>query len=255
MGELVAGAGLALWLGILTSIMPCPLATNIAAISYIGRRVDSSRQVFLAGIFYAVGRTVTYLVLAVVLVTALRTTREQLAVGDWLQKYMVMLLGPVLIVVAMLLLDLLPLGGGGSGVSENMQKRVNAWGIWGGLLLGVLFALSFCPLSAGLFFVSLIPMVKLNSSILLPSLYGIGTALPVLVFALLIAFSVHSVGKAFHRLSQFEWWARRITAVIFLAVGVHFALKYSFGIVPFWDPWVQAAIRAVPFWRGPVKIP
>jgi len=247
MGELVAGAGLALWFGILTSIMPCPLATNIAAISYIGRRVDSPRRVFLAGILYAVGRTLTYLVLAILLVTVLRSVQNE--VSGWLQKYMAMALGPILILVAMLLLDLLRLGFSGPGVSESMQRRVDTWGIWGALLLGVVFALSFCPLSAGLFFVSLIPMVKLGSSVVLPSLYGIGTALPVIGFALLIAFSVQSVGKAFNRLSQFEWWARRITAGIFLAVGVHFSLKYSFGIVPFWDSWVQTAIHAVPLWN------
>jgi cytochrome c-type biogenesis protein len=248
MGELFAGAMTALWFGILTSISPCPLATNIAAISYIGRRVDNPRQVFLAGILYAIGRTVVYVVLAVLLVTILAASQQ--AVSGWLQTHMNKFLGPILVLVAMVLLDLIRFSTSGTGVSDSMQKRVDAWGVWGALLLGIVFALSFCPVSAGLFFVSLIPMVQLGSSFVLPSLFGLGTALPVLGFALLIAFSAQSVGKTFNRLSQFEWWARRITGGIFLAIGLHFSLKYALGIEPFWDPWVQAAIESVPMWRA-----
>ena len=227
--ELANGAALALWLGILTSISPCPLATNIAAISYIGRRVDSSRQVFLTGLLYTLGRTLAYLGLAVLLVaTALSVPQISL----FLQKYMHVLLGPILILVGMFLLGLIQFSMGGSGISENMQKRVDALGIWGALLLGLVFALSFCPTSAALFFGSLIPLsLNANSSVALPVIYGVGTALPVIVFAVLIALSAQSVGKAFNVLSKVEWWARMITGAIFLAVGIYFSLKYIFEVI------------------------
>ncbi|HUT89440.1 MAG TPA: aromatic aminobenezylarsenical efflux permease ArsG family transporter [Thermoguttaceae bacterium] len=229
MGELALGAASALWLGILTSISPCPLATNIAAISYIGRRVSSTREVFLTGLLYTLGRTLAYLALAMVLVaTALSVPQISL----FLQKYMHLLLGPILILVGMFLLGLIQFSMGGSGVSERMQKRVDALGIWGALLLGIVFALSFCPTSAALFFGSLIPLsLSANSSVTLPVIYGIGTAVPVLVFAVLIAVSAQSVGKAFNVLSKIEWWARMITGSIFVLAGIYFALKYIFEVI------------------------
>jgi len=229
MWEFALGIASALWLGILTSITPCPLATNVAAISYISRRVGNTRQVFLTGLLYTLGRTLAYMVLGALLVAAVLSVPE---LSQFLGKYMNKLLGPILILVAMFLLELISFRFSGSGVSETMQKRVDALGIWGALLLGVVFALSFCPVSAALFFGSLISLsIKLHSAIVLPSVYGVGTALPVLVFAVLIAFSAKSVGTAFNRLAQIEWWARRITGGIFLVVGVFYSLKYIFEVI------------------------
>ena len=229
MMELSIGMASALWLGVLTSISPCPLATNIAAISYIGRRVGSARQVFLTGLLYTFGRTLAYLALGALLVASVLSIPQ---VAMFLQKYMSKLLGPILILVAMFLLELVHVGFSGSGMSDKMQKRVDALGIWGALLLGVVFALSFCPVSAALFFGSLIPLsVKVESSVALPVIYGVGTALPVLVFAVLIALSAQSVGKAFNKLTQIEWWARRITGVIFLGVGIYYCLKFIFEVI------------------------
>lgn len=228
MGEYVLGVTWAFWLGILTSISPCPLATNIAAISYIGRRVGSPRQVFLAGLLYTVGRTLVYLTLGVVLVAGLLSVPW---LSMFLQKYMNKLLGPILIVVAMFLLELIQVTASGPGVSDKMQKRVDTMGIWGAGLLGIVFALAFCPVSAALFFLTLIPLsVKVNSSVALPSIYGIGTAVPVIAFAVLIALGAQSVGKAFNAISKIEWWARRITGVLFLLVGIYYSLRFIFEV-------------------------
>ena len=229
MWEYALGATSALWLGILTSISPCPLATNIAAISYIGRRVDNVRYVFLTGLLYTFGRTLAYLALGVLLVAGVLSIPQ---VSLFLQTYMSKLLGPILILVAMFLLNLIHVGFAGSGMSNTMQKRVDALGIWGALLLGIVFAMSFCPVSAVLFFGSLIPLsVSVNSSVLLPAIYGVGTAVPVLIFAGLIAYSAQSVGKAFNRLTQIEWWARRITGLVFLALGLYYSLRYIFEVI------------------------
>lgn len=229
MWEFVLAAAWALWLGIFTSINPCPLATNIAAISYIGRRVGNSRQVLLSGALYTLGRALTYVVLGVLLVGLMLSSPQ---VSLFLRKYINKLLGPLLIIVAMFLLNMIQLGFSGGGVSARMQKRVDALGIWGALLLGIVFALSFCPNSAAIFFLTLIPFAaQQNSSVALPSIYGIGTGLPVFAFAILIALSAQSVGKAYNVLSQVERWARRITGVIFLVVGIYFTLKYSFQVI------------------------
>ena len=251
MGEFALGIASALWLGILTSISPCPLATNIAAISYIGRRVGSPRQVLFTGLLYTVGRMLAYLALGILLVASLLSKRE---ISVFLQTHVNKLLGPILILVAMFLLELIRVSFSGGGMSEKMQKRVDALGVWGALPLGIIFALTFCPVSAALFFGALISIsLKVNSSVAVPSVYGAGTALPVLVFAVIIAVSAGSLGKAFNRLSQIEWWARRITGVLFLAIGIHFSLKYIFEITPFWDPWMEAITEAIDWCLRPIR--
>ncbi len=139
--EYALGLGWALWLGIFTSINPCPLATNIAAISYIGRGVSNSRRVLLAGLLYALGRTLVYLTLGVLLVESLLASNQ---VSSFLRGFVNELLGPILIVVAMFLLGLVEVGISGPGMSEKMRKRADALGIWGSLLLGIVFAMAFC---------------------------------------------------------------------------------------------------------------
>ncbi len=219
------GAVSAFWLGLLTSISPCPLATNIAAISFIGQRADRPALVFLTGLLYTVGRVLTYVALAALLVASVLSAP---VVSQFLQKYMNQLLGPLLILVGMVLLDLIhvPLPGAACG---EVQQRARNWGIWGAAPLGIIFALSFCPVSAALFFGSFLPLaVQHRSAVSLPSVYGVGTGLPVLVFAGLIAIGAHRVSRVFQRLTQLERWARRGTGVIFIGVGIYFCLAYVF---------------------------
>ena len=218
----------AIWLGILTSVSPCPLATNIAAIGYIGRRVEQPRLVLLSGILYTLGRLVSYVGLAALLVGSLFAIPE---LARWLQKYMNVALGPLLLLTGLFLIGLIPLRLPGFGVGERLQRRVDRMGLWGGGLLGLLFALSFCPVSAALYFGSLIPLaLQYQSAIVLPTLYGLGTALPVVAFALLIAYGAKYIGSVFHRLDVISRWARRVTGVLFIVVGGYYSLMYIFGI-------------------------
>ena len=243
-------AGAAFYLGVLTSISPCPLATNIAAISYVGRKVGDSRWVMAAGLLYTLGRCLLYLVLAVLLAT---TALSVPAVSLFLQKYMHLVLAPIFLLLGMFLVGLITFSGGGAMMSEGMQKRIDAMGIWGALLLGVLFAVAFCPTSAAWFFglVALIlgseagaitallakvgvslPEASLpGATVVLPLVYGIGTAVPVLLVAFLLAYSAKSVGKTYNVLSKVEWWARQITGWLFILAGVYFSLNYVFEIV------------------------
>ena len=229
MSSFFLGVFSALWLGILTSISPCPLATNVAAVSFIGRRVERARMVFLTGLFYTLGRMLTYVLLGILIVASVLSIQS---VANALQEYMNKILGLILILVGMVLLGLFRINISGSGVSERMQKRADSWGIWGAGVLGIVFALAFCPVSAALFFGSLIPLsVKYNSSIALPAVYGLGTGLPVLVFAILIALGVQTLAKAFNKLAQIEWWVSRVTGVVFIVVGVYFCLAYVFHVI------------------------
>lgn len=225
MTEFSIAAISALWLGILTSISPCPLATNIAAISYIGGRVENTRRVMLAGLLYTLGRVVAYLGLAFVLVNTMLSVPQ---VSMFLQKYMHMLLGPLLILVAMFLLGFIQINLGGGGVSDGLKKRVDALGVWGSLLLGVVFALAFCPTSAALFFGNVMASIGAGSTFAMPLLYGVGTALPVIVFALLIAVGSKKLGSAFNAVGKVEWWARNVTGTVMLLIGIYMTVRYVF---------------------------
>ena len=229
MTETLALVGTAIWLGILTSISPCPLATNIVAISFIGRDVESPRRVFVAGLLYAFGRSLAYVALGTVLVASLVGVP---GLSQFLQKYVNLLLGPVLIVAGMILLDLVQLGGSGRSLSEAWQNRIRSLGPLGSVVLGMLFALSFCPVSAGLFFASLIPLaVKQGSGVLLPLVYGVGTAIPVIVFAVLVATGARSLGGAFNRTTAFARWARQVTGILFVLVGLYLALVFVYDVL------------------------
>ncbi len=223
------GAASALWLGILTSISPCPLATNIAAISFIGRHVGDARRVFISGIAYTLGRMITYLVVGIVVVMGALSIP---GVANFLQESMNKILGPLLIVVGMFLLELIRLNISGPVASSRFLEKAGKGGILGAGLLGITFALSFCPISAALFFGSLIPLaVQHQSRVVFPSLYGIGTALPVVIFAILTAFGARFVGKAFDSLRKIERWARSITGVVFILVGIYYTLAYIFKVL------------------------
>ena len=229
----MSGLGLAavsaLWFGILTSISPCPLATNITAISFVGRRTGSPRGVLLSGLLYTLGRAVVYTVIGMLLVMSLLSAPT---VSLMLQTWMNKLLGPILILVGMVMLGLLRFSARGRGMSERLQTRVEGWGLLGALGLGCLFALSFCPVSATLFFGSLLPLaVKHGSGILLPFIYGIGTAIPVVIFALVLAFGARWLGKVFERVTQAERWMRIVTGLVFVGVGIYMSLLYVYRIL------------------------
>jgi cytochrome c biogenesis protein CcdA len=223
------GAASALWLGILTSISPCPLATNVAAVSFIGKQFSSAPRVALSGLFYVLGRMLAYLVLGTVLVAGLLAAPQ---LSGFLQKSMNKFLGPILILVGMVLLDLFRFRLAGAGVGANLQERAGRGGVLGAGLLGFLFALSFCPVSAALFFGSLIPLsVQHGSAVVFPLVFGVGTGLPVIVFALMIALGAKSIGSLFQKVTRVELWARRITGAVFIAAGIYYTLVYIFEVL------------------------
>jgi len=226
MAASVIALSTALWLGVLTSLSPCPLATNVAAISFVSRRVGQTSQVLLSGLLYALGRMLAYVVLAAVLVAGFLAIP---GVSFGLQKYMNMILGPLLIVTAVFVVGIIPINVGAGRLISRFQDKTASMGLAGAGLLGILFALSFCPVSAGLYFGSLIPLsIAHQSRLVLPALYGFGTALPVIVFSLVLAFSAKSIGSVFNKTAQLEKWARWGTAVIFFAVGIYYLIATTF---------------------------
>jgi cytochrome c biogenesis protein CcdA len=181
MDTTLAVSASALWLGLLTSVSPCPLAANIAAMSYVGREVGSRRRTLVGGLLYTLGRALAYAALAALLVGGLLSVPD---VALFLQTHMNRVLGPVLVAVGLILLEWVRLPGFGSRLYDRTGERLVKAGLVGAFPLGAVLALAFCPVSAGLFFGGLIPLaLEHRSSVWLPALYGLGTGLPVVVFA------------------------------------------------------------------------
>ena len=224
MAELLIASGSALWLGILTSISPCPLATNIAAVSFLSKKIAHPALVFISGLAYTIGRMVAYALLGWIIISALLSVPQ---VAQFLQKYMVKALGPLLTVTGLFLLEIITLKLPGISLSQKHHNKLVESGAPGAFLLGLIFALAFCPVSAALFFGSLIPLA-LNSKAgtLLPFIYGVGTGLPVLALAVAIALGVTSISHWFHKITKLEYYTRRITGVIFILVGLYYTGIY-----------------------------
>ncbi len=218
----------ALWLGILTSISPCPLAANIAAVSFIIKGGTRTTAVLSRGVAYTLGRSLAYIALGWVISASLLNVP---AMAYFLQTSMPKILGPVLIITGLLLLGVFSFSMPGFMVSQEGAEKLRKGGVPGALVMGALFALAFCPVSAAFFFGSLIPLtVSQSSTIALPLIYGVGTGLPVLLFALVIVFGISTVSRIFHIVSKIEYWVRRATAVVVIGVGIYLSLLHIFNV-------------------------
>ena len=213
--------------GLLTSISPCPLTLNIAAISYIARRVGRTRDVLLSGLLYAAGQSFAYTALAFLILSLM------VAGGDRLTRFLSYtvhgFLGPVLILVGMVLLGLLTFSFGGTN-NEKMQKMVDTLGLWSAFPLGVLFALAVCPTTAAMFLAVISLSASVGSTLLLPAVYGLTSALPVIVFAVLLAYQAQRIGRAFQVVTGIDRWLRNATGVLFILLGVWFSLRYVYEV-------------------------
>ena len=228
MTEALAALGTALWLGILTSISPCPLASNLAAVSYVGRRVGAPRRVLLAGLAYSAGRALTYVLVAALVVTSLLSVPS---VSFFLQQRMNQLLGPALVLAGLVMLGWLPVPWPSGRATGALEDRLAGAGVLGAAGLGAVFALSFCPVSAGLFFGGLLPLATgTGSRFVLPAVYGLGTGLPVVVLAALLAFGFTGMARAFGAITRFERVARTITAAVFVLAGAYLVLTHLLGV-------------------------
>ncbi|HNW70170.1 MAG TPA: aromatic aminobenezylarsenical efflux permease ArsG family transporter [Bacteroidales bacterium] len=212
-------------LGIMTAISPCPLATNITAIGFISKDIENKKKIFLNGLWYTLGRAISYTALGVILYFGASTFH----IAKFFQSNGEKFLGPLLIIVGVLMLDIIKFRiPGFSRIGEKMQNRKNNnW--WSALLLGVVFALAFCPYSGVLYFGMLIPItISSPSGLFLPLVFAIATGLPVIIVAYLLAFSISSLGGFYNKIKIFEKWFRRIIAVVFIVVGFYYVYMFYF---------------------------
>ncbi len=211
-------------LGLLTALSPCPLATNIAAIGYIGKHIESRKGVFVQGLLYTLGRTIAYTLLGVVLIVIVRSGASMFGIQNFIATYGKMILPPALLLVGLFMLfgkrlNLPSFGFGGKG--EKMALR----GGFGALMLGVLFALAFCPTSGVLYFGMLIPMsASTTIGYLLPILFAVATALPVLIVAWILAFSAGKIGAIYGKMQTIQKWLNIVVGILFIAIGIYYCL-------------------------------
>jgi cytochrome c biogenesis protein CcdA len=209
-------------LGLLTALSPCPLATNIAAIGFIGKDAGNRRRIFRNGLLYTLGRILGYTLLGVVLIGILRTGASIFGIQHAIASWGETLIGPLLLLIGLFMLFGHRLNlpqFGFSGRAEGLARR----GGWGALLIGILFALAFCPTSGVFYFGMLIPMsATATAGYLLPAVFAIATALPVLAVAWLLAFSVQQVGSFYGRMQTVQKWLNRIAGLLFIAIGLYY---------------------------------
>ncbi|MEZ3476082.1 aromatic aminobenezylarsenical efflux permease ArsG family transporter [uncultured Alistipes sp.] len=215
-------------LGLLTSISPCPLATNIAAIGFIGKNIENRRRIFFNGLLYTLGRAVAYTALGIVLLMVLQSGSSLFGIQKFVGKYGEMLLGPALLLVGVFMLvgdrlNLPKFGFNGNG--EGLARHGGA----GAFLLGMLFAMAFCPTSGVFYFGMLIPMAATaTAGWLLPLVFAIATALPVLVVAWILAFSVGQIGSFYGKMQTIQKWLNRIVGGVFTAIGIYYCIIFYF---------------------------
>jgi hypothetical protein len=212
----------AILLGLMTSISPCPLATNITAIGFISKDIDNRNRVFLNGLFYTLGRAITYTSIALVIYLG----ADQFRFSGFFQQYGEKIIGPLLIVIGVFMLDLVRIKFPGlSGLTSRMEKR-KSWRFIDAVLLGMVFALTFCPYSGVLYFGMLIPMTVASASgLYLPVLFAIATGIPVILLAWLLAYTVSGIGGVYNKIKVFELWFRCIIAVLFIIVGIYYIIR------------------------------
>lgn len=213
-------------LGLMTAISPCPLATNITATAYISKEIGTGKQVFINGLVYTCGRIFSYTFLGVVLYLG----ASKFHIARFFQANGEKIIGPILLIIGLLMLDIINYGRFIPGnLTDKLTRKLKFTNLWASFLLGVIFALAFCPYSGVLFFGMLIPLTLTSPmGILLPPVYAVATGLPVIIIAYLIAFSISRVGVFYNHIKVFEIWFRRIVAFIFILSGLYFIGIYFF---------------------------
>jgi len=211
----------AFFIGLVMTFSPCPLATNITAIAFISKKIGDSRHTLLVGTLYALGRMVAYIGLTALIVYAGLNIQS---ISLFLQEYGEKLIGPFLVIMGILMLELVDIPSiGGQGWLQKIELYLGEKGYLGGFLLGVIFALALCPFAAVLFFGMLIPIaLKTGDAIFVPAVFGIATALPVIIISLVLVSGVNRVSGMMTAVQKNEKWIKWAVAAVFIIVGVYY---------------------------------
>ena len=210
-------------LGLMTAISPCPLATNITAVGYISKDIENRNRVFVNGLLYTLGRAISYTIIPLVIFLG----ADQFKFSGFFQQYGEKLLGPLLIIIGLLMLDIIKMNIPGVGRLTSKMEKKTSWSYFDAILLGMIFALAFCPYSGVLFFGMLVPITITSASgLYLPIVFAFATGIPVIVFAWVLAYAVSGIGSVYNKIKTFELWFRRVVAVLFIGVGIYYLVRW-----------------------------
>jgi len=212
----------ALLLGLMTAISPCPLATNITAIGFISKDIENRHRVFINGLLYTLGRAISYFSIAFIIYLGV----DQFKFSGFFQQYGEKILGPLLVVIGLFMLDVIKMNFPSIDKLTSKMHNKSTWGYLDTVILGIIFALAFCPYSGVLYFGMLVPMtVSSASGLYLPIIFAIATGIPVIIFAWILAYTVSGIGHVYQKVKIFEIWFRRIIAVLFIIVGIYYIFR------------------------------
>ncbi len=215
----------ALVLGLMTAISPCPLASNITAIGFISKDIENRNRVFFNGLLYTLGRAISYTSIALIIYLG----ADQLKFSGFFQRYGEKALGPLLIIIGLFMLDVIKIKFPGMNKMTSRMENKSSWNYIDAVLLGMVFALAFCPYSGVLYFGMLVPMtISSASGLYLPVVFALATGIPVILFAWVLAYTVSGIGNVYHKIKTFEVWFRRAIAVLFILVGIYYIIRVFF---------------------------
>lgn len=212
----------ALLLGLMTAISPCPLATNITAVGFISKDLENRNRVFFNGLFYTLGRAITYTLIPFIIYFG----ADQFKLSGFFQRYGEKIIGPLLLLIGIFMLDIIRINFPGLGMLSEKMERRRSWRYIDALLLGIVFALAFCPYSGVLYFGMLVPLtISSASGLYLPVIFAVATGIPVIIIAWVLAYTVSGIGGVFNKIKIFELWLRRVIAVVFILVGLYYIFR------------------------------
>lgn len=203
------------------------MATNITAIGFISKDIEQKQRAFINGLVYTLGRAITYVVVALIIWLG----ADQFHLSGFIQRYGEKFLGPMLIIIGLFMLDIIKLNLPSVSKLTSVMENRKSWSYLHVLLLGILFALAFCPYSGVLYFGMLIPMTVASASgLYLPVIFAIATGIPVILFAWILAYAVSGIGNAYNKVKVFEFYFRRVISLLFVLVGIYYILKVNLAL-------------------------
>ncbi len=213
----------AILMGLMTAVSPCPLATNITATAYISKDIQNKRIIFRNGLIYTLGRAISYTGLGVILFFGASKFR----ISGFFNTYGERFLGFLLIIIGVFMIDLIKLNLSGGNLMNKLSEKIKGGNALSALLLGVIFALAFCPYSGMIYFGMLIPItVSSASGLWLPLAFAVATGLPVIIIAYILAYTVSGIGTFYKSMRKFEFWFRRIVGALFILVGIYYLVIF-----------------------------
>ena len=212
-------------LGLMTSISPCPLATNITATAFISKNISNKKLVFLSGVLYSLGRAFSYTAIGLILFFG----ASKFFVAKFFQQNGEKYLGPLLVIIGLVMLNVIRLNFfGTSNFTEKLTDILKGKGLLGSFLIGVVFALAFCPYSGALYFGMLIPLTITSvDGLYLPIIFAFGTGLPVILFTYLLAFASNNISVFYTKISKIEKWIRAVAGFVFVLTGIYYILIFA----------------------------